>query len=548
MGPKKAAKKPAAKSAAAGDDAKVGAAGGKSGAARGGKAGKGKKEKGDKEAEGAAPAVERVPPTPEQAFALIWRCLKGLQERHTTGELRCQRHAEIMQETRRKAFAEQVRLEQKKRAAEMQLQKDKKAAEALKRKQQEEMFEAAFDGEVETMKALVEKGVSVHITDPHENTPLGEAAVAGQVAAVEWLLDKGADPNIIGAHGRTPLFRAAFNSFTAACKMLLERGADPRIAAQAELPVDIASGECKALLQGWDIGKSEAIISRLKAEREAREKKAREEAERVAKDLEGSIDAIEAKHKTAAKVYCKSKCSLEHRIEEYDKLTRLVADARKELVDAALSALHDAERAKEEAKATLDETQEELYAARLKLRIHQKKELGAEEPGTEISLKALWEAVITDVGGKMKAESKWPFVLDYSGQGTMFLKYRDTNFLNAVNSRDLEPEALRKALLGALRYGKPMVLDLMDVDIHERVEEAFQAIQDGLWGKVLNRSVTKEEVYKTLIQESDGKEYLPQNFPPGNAEKFAFVLLCANRLPPKELMDRMFVYRIPFDE
>eukprot|EP01065_Artemidia_motanka_P017457 TRINITY_DN20933_c0_g1_i2.p2 TRINITY_DN20933_c0_g1~~TRINITY_DN20933_c0_g1_i2.p2 ORF type:complete len:479 (+),score=190.13 TRINITY_DN20933_c0_g1_i2:286-1722(+) len=474
--------------------------------------------------------------------------LRALRGRLEAAELRHEKKRELMAEMKRKCFQEQIRHEQKRRAAADKVKKDKKDREALKKKQQEEMFEAAFDGDVDSIKALFEKGVSIHLTDGYENTPLGEAAVSGQKDMCAWLLDHGADPNLQGAHGRTPLFRAVFNSHAECVQLLLERGADPRIAAQAELPLDIASGKCKEILAGWDISKSEAIIAKLNRDRESREKAAREEAERVAKDMEGNIEALEEKYKNCSRMYCKSKQSLEKRIEEYDKLTRLVADARQELVDAALTALHDAERTKEEAKEQLDEAQNNLYQARLRLRVHQKKELDAEEPGIEIKVKALPEVAIVDVGGKIAAEGKWPFVIDYSGQARVFLQYRDTNYLNAVNGRHLEPEMLRKALLGAIRFGKPMVLDFMDVDILERVKEAFSAVEPGLWEKVLTRAIVRSDGFASLIKEEDGPDYKPQNFPSINVENFRFMVLCASRLPPDELLQQMYVLRIEFDD
>eukprot|EP01062_Namystynia_karyoxenos_P063823 TRINITY_DN5660_c3_g1_i1.p1 TRINITY_DN5660_c3_g1~~TRINITY_DN5660_c3_g1_i1.p1 ORF type:complete len:553 (+),score=243.14 TRINITY_DN5660_c3_g1_i1:116-1774(+) len=550
MGPKKAGgKKPGAKAAAApapapaagGDDAKAGPAGGKSGAAR--KAGKGKKG-----AEEGAAAAARPPPTPEEACKLLWRCHFGMRGRMEVAGLRHAKKKADMEEMKRKMWMEQIKAEQRKRQAEDKIKKDKKDKEALKKRQQEEMFEAAFDGEVEKMAELVEKGVSIHITDPHDNTPVGEAAVAGQTEAVKWLLDKGADPNVRGAYERTPLFRAAFNSHTETVKLLLERGGDPRLEARSETPADVASGECKKVLQEWDVSKSEAIIKRLNQDREAREKARKEEAERLAKDLEGNVDDLESKYKNFSRLYCKAKCSLEERILEYDKLTRMVAGERQEVIDAALSALHDAEKHKEEVKEQLDEAQDKLYQARLKLRVHQKKELNADDPGVEIKVKALPEVAIVDVGGKIAAEGKWPFVIDYSGQARIFLQYRDTNYVNAINGHHMEPEMLRKALLGAIRYGKPMVVDLMDVDILDRVKEQFNKVEAGLWEKILTRQITKNEGFKSLIKEEDGADYRPQNFPFGNIEAFRFLVLCSNRLPPDELLTQMYVLRIEFDD
>lgn len=46
---------------------------------------------------------------------------------------------------------------------------------------------------------------------------------------------------------------------------------------------------------------------------------------------------------------------------------------------------------------------------------------------------------------------RWPLVIDPSGQAAIFLRYRDTNFLNTVNPSDMAEETIRLALLGSLR-------------------------------------------------------------------------------------------------
>ena len=43
--------------------------------------------------------------------------------------------------------------------------------------------------------------------------------------------------------------------------------------------------------------------------------------------------------------------------------------------------------------------------------------------------------------------------MDISTQAVTFLRYRDTNYLNVLNPRDVEKQTLRIALLGAIRYG-----------------------------------------------------------------------------------------------
>lgn len=47
---------------------------------------------------------------------------------------------------------------------------------------------------------------------------------------------------------------------------------------------------------------------------------------------------------------------------------------------------------------------------------------------------------------------RWPMIIDPSKQAATFLRYRDTNYLNCCNPRDMEPEVIRMALLGSIRY------------------------------------------------------------------------------------------------
>lgn len=54
-------------------------------------------------------------------------------------------------------------------------------------------------------------------------------------------------------------------------------------------------------------------------------------------------------------------------------------------------------------------------------------------------------------GSDLEATPRWPLVIDPSGQAATFLRYQDTNYVDAVNPDHLRPERIRLALLGALR-------------------------------------------------------------------------------------------------
>ena len=46
---------------------------------------------------------------------------------------------------------------------------------------------------------------------------------------------------------------------------------------------------------------------------------------------------------------------------------------------------------------------------------------------------------------------RWPLLIDSGKQAATFLRYRDTNYVNCCNPRQMDPQALRMALLGAIK-------------------------------------------------------------------------------------------------
>ena len=64
----------------------------------------------------------------------------------------------------------------------------------------------------------------------------------------------------------------------------------------------------------------------------------------------------------------------------------------------------------------------------------------------------------------------------------------------------MERNCLRRSLLGAIRYGKPLVIDVMDVDMWDEVEAHFDAVEPGLWRRVMDKSLLKNEGYLKLVR------------------------------------------------
>jgi Ankyrin repeats (3 copies)/Ankyrin repeats (many copies) len=86
---------------------------------------------------------------------------------------------------------------------------------------------AAYFGLVQSMSALLDKGVEVESKDKSHRTPLSWAAENGHEAVVKLLLDKGANIEFMDYECyRTPLLWAAMNGHEAVVKLLLDKGAN----------------------------------------------------------------------------------------------------------------------------------------------------------------------------------------------------------------------------------------------------------------------------------------------------------------------------------
>ena len=46
-----------------------------------------------------------------------------------------------------------------------------------------------------------------------------------------------------------------------------------------------------------------------------------------------------------------------------------------------------------------------------------------------------------------------------------FFQYRDVNLAYAYRPADVEPDVLRRKVMGALRYGKPFIIDYLSMEL-----------------------------------------------------------------------------------
>ncbi|XP_072903774.1 uncharacterized protein [Hemitrygon akajei] len=105
-----------------------------------------------------------------------------------------------------------------------------KCRKTMKRKNiygETKLHEAAFNGNVNLLHALIQAGANVNLPDYAGWTALHEASNNGFHEAVLVLLSAGADVNSKGLNGITPLQDAVRNGHSQVVKLLLQHGADP---------------------------------------------------------------------------------------------------------------------------------------------------------------------------------------------------------------------------------------------------------------------------------------------------------------------------------
>uniref|UniRef100_A0A7M4F7X5 IQ motif and ankyrin repeat containing 1 n=1 Tax=Crocodylus porosus TaxID=8502 RepID=A0A7M4F7X5_CROPO len=465
-------------------------------------------------------------------------------------------YKELMECLQREAFIAMVKKEQV--AAEWERQKEEEERKKQREEQQRKkrMLEAAFEGDVDEMKAVLKEvsdldtknGVSmdekgkatrlsnhmkiVECTDANRNTPLSEAAGGGHPHAIKMLIENGANPNSKGAFGRTPLYRAAFGGHLAAVEMLLPYGADPRIYVDdGNTPEQVASlDSLVAIFQSWDIGLTELMLQKMESEQQRRalqEKNACSSC-RMNEEVEQLVKEQEKCNKELQQAYLE----LNRRITEHDKCQRKQMGNR----EVTLQVIHDAEELVETLRLAAEKAEEKLSLARLRLREQ-----------TLEGRRSYWCHELADLGlvGRVFIQDpgKWPLIIDPSGQAAVFLRYRDTNYLNTLNPNHMNPETVRLALLGAIRYGKPVVFDMMEVNMFDAVKRQLEGITPGLAEAVLTLLAASCR-YLCLARATDGPEYFRTAFQEARTKKFKLFIVTKCHHPPEELLQQLLPIQV----
>lgn len=163
-----------------------------------------------------------------------------------------------------------------------------------------------------------------------------------------------------------------------------------------------------------------------------------------------------------------------------------------------------------------------------------------EENFMKINIKELDEMILKDLSSAVKnSKNKWPLLLDSNDVACTYLRYRDTNYINCLNIRNMNAECLRKAIIGAIRFGKPLVFDVMqyDQELLQTLKMTINEIDSNLFEELTSKTIMENERYLKLVKpEVDGKDYDAQNFSEMRLKNFKLLFLTANPYPADDFI------------
>lgn len=73
---------------------------------------------------------------------------------------------------------------------------------------------------------------------------------------------------------------------------------------------------------------------------------------------------------------------------------------------------------------------------------------------------------------------------------------------------------------------------------------AFDRVEPGLLGRVLDKTLLEKEAYLSLVRTADGDEYKAINFIDARVENFMLIIITRQRRPNKKLMSALMPVRV----
>jgi len=141
----------------------------------------------------------------------------------------------------------------------------------------------------------------------------------------------------------------------------------------------------------------------------------------------------------------------------------------------------------------------------------------------------------------IEGSGRWPLLIDEQERASTFLRYRNVNYLSLMNAKDMEPERIRLAILGGIRFGKPAVIDFLDVDDWPLLNSMFEKVKPGFLEEVVSKSLLKDEKFFELISEEDSDEYKNKfDYQERYQKQFRVIFLTTKEKPSNNLLENLF--------
>ncbi|XP_039220581.1 IQ motif and ankyrin repeat domain-containing protein 1 isoform X5 [Crotalus tigris] len=465
-------------------------------------------------------------PSHEAAAALTLQCAfrRILACRERKRRLKQRReYEELMDHLQKEAFVALVKREQAEAERARKKEEEEKKQQREEQQRRKRMLEAAFEGDVEEMKAVLKE-----VADLDTKNGVGTDE-KGKVVRLQHLLNM---VDCTDANGNTPLSEASGGGHPEAIRMLIENGGNPNSRVRRWVPLTgllCTEQPLGDTWQQWSCFSSTELTLDSMLMMATHRSRTTEAVEQLAKE-----------HERCSRELQQAYAELNRRITEHDKCQRKQMGNR----ELTLHAIADAEELVETLRLAAEEAEEKLSLARLKLREQMQEGSPSEIPGLTCFVQELDDVLMKDVGGKMQADGRWPLVIDPSGQAAIFLRYRDTNYLNTATPADMAVEAIRLALLGSLRYGKPLVFDMMELDMFDTVKKQLERLETGLTQALLSKKILGNERYRSLLRPTDGPEYAETEFQVARIEKFRLFVVTKRHHPPEDLLQTLLPVQV----
>lgn len=107
----------------------------------------------------------------------------------------------------------------------------------------------------------------------------------------------------------------------------------------------------------------------------------------------------------------------------------------------------------------------------------------------------------------------------------------------------MQPETFRKALIGSIRFGKPLVVDMMDTDMFHFIKKTLNDISPNLAEELLSKEILKDEKYMELVKKEDDDLFQSMHGP-DRSDDFMFIIATKKESPPEDVLRVTFPVRI----